>query len=106
MQKCITRTKKIQKGDQALRDAQIHCEIREKRFLTPILTRFAYLIHFLKSLVDNKPSIDYLYGTMPGIHDNTRVRRPSCIDWEFIQMIVISINTIVDSIVLNQCSGK
>ena len=43
---------------------------------------------------------------MPGIHDNIQARRPSFVDLEVIQMIVTSMKLIVDSIVLNQCSGK
>ena len=26
-------------------------------------------------LLENKPAIEYLYGTMPGIHDNIQARR-------------------------------
>ena len=33
MQKCITWTKKIQKGAQDIQEAQIHCGIKEKRLL-------------------------------------------------------------------------
>ena len=40
MQKCITWTKKSQKGAWALWEAQLHCGIKEKRLLTPVLTRF------------------------------------------------------------------
>ena len=36
MQKCITWTKKIQKGVRALREAYIHWGIKEKRLLVPI----------------------------------------------------------------------
>ena len=106
MQKCITWTKKIQKGARALREAQINCGIKEKRLLTPILTRFAYLIQSFRSLLENKPATKYLYGTMPGIHDNIRARRPSLVVWEIINMIMTSMKRIVVSIVLNQCSGK
>ena len=57
MQKCITWTKKSQKGAQALREANIHCGIKEKRLLTPVLDRFEYLIHSFRSLMENKPAI-------------------------------------------------
>ena len=40
MQKYITWTKKIQKGERALREAQIHYGIKEKRLITPVLIRF------------------------------------------------------------------
>ena len=106
MQKCITWTKKIQKGAWAIRDAQIHCGVTEKRLLTPVSTCFTYLIHFFRSLLDDKPTIDYLHRNMPVIHDNIRARRPSLVYWEVIQIIITSIKRTVDSIVLNQCSGK
>ena len=41
MQKCITWMKKIQKGAQALWEAQLHCGIKDKRLLTPVLTLLA-----------------------------------------------------------------
>ena len=43
--KCTTWTKNIQKGAQALQKSQFHCGIKVKHLLTPVLTRFAYLIH-------------------------------------------------------------
>ena len=58
------------------------------------------------SLFDNKPAIEYLYRSVPGIHDNIQARRPSLVDWEVIHMIVTSMKRIVGIIVLNQCSGK
>ena len=106
MQVCITWTKKIQKGARALLEAHIHCGIKQNRLLTPVLTRFAYLIHSFRSLLENKPAIEYFCGTMPGIHDNIRARRPSLVDWEVVQIIVTSMKRIVGSIILNQCSGK
>ena len=102
MQKCITWMKKSQKGARSLWDTHIHCCIKEKRILTPVLTRFAYLIHYSRSLLENEPAIEYIYRIMPGIHDNNRSRRPSLVYWEFIQMIVTSMKCIVFSIVLNQ----
>ena len=106
MQKFITWTKNIQKGVWALRDAHIHCGIKEKRLLTPVSARFAYLIHSFRSLLDNKPTIEYIYGTMPGIHYNIQEWRPSRVDRGVIKMIVTSMKRIVGSIALNQCSGK
>ena len=76
MQKCITWMKKIHKGALALREAHIHCGIKDKRRLTPALTCFAYLIHSFRYLLDNKPAMDYLYGIVLGIHDNILARRP------------------------------
>ena len=40
-QKCITWTKKIQKGAWDLWEAQLHCGIKDKRLFTPVLTRLA-----------------------------------------------------------------
>ena len=70
------------------------------------MTRFSYLIHSFRSLLDNKPAIEYIYGSIPGIHDNIQARTPSPVDWGFIQIIVTSMNLIVGSIILNQCSCK
>ena len=58
------------------------------------------------SLFDNKPAIEYLYGSIPGIHENIQARRPSLVGWEVIQMILSSMKRIIDRIILNQCSGK
>ena len=106
MQKCITYMKKSQKGGRDIRDAHIHCGIKEKHILTPVLTHFEYLINSFRSLLDNKPAIEYLYGTMTRIHDNILARRPSLVDWEFIQMIGTSMKRIVGRLILNQCSGN
>ena len=100
MQKCITWTKKSQKGAQAFREAQNHCGIKENCLPTTVSTSFAYLIHSFRLLLENKPSIEYLYGTMPGIHDNIQARRPSLVDWEVIHTIVTSMKRIVGSIIL------
>ena len=86
-------------GTDSLRD-------QGEALLTPVLTCFAYLIHSFRSLLENKPAIEYLYRTMPGIHDNIRARRPSLVDWEVIHMIVTIMKRIVGSIFLDQCSGK
>ena len=102
MQKCITWTKKIQKGARDLWEAQIHCGIKSKRLLTPVSNRFAYLIHSFISLLENEHAIEYLYRTISGIHDNTQARRPSLVDWEVIKMLVTIMNRIARNIVLNQ----
>ena len=106
MQKCITWKKKSHKGARALQEAHIHCWIKEKRLLTPVSNRFAYLIQSFRSLLENKPAIENIYGTMPGIHDIILERRPSLVDWEVIQMNLTSTKRIIGSIILNQCSGK
>ena len=96
MQKFIT------KWEQALRESHIHLGIKEKYLLTPVSTRFSYLIHSFRYLIENKPENEYLYGSMPGIHDNIRAMRPSLVNWEVIQIIVTSMKLIVVSIILNQ----
>ena len=106
MQKCTTLRKKSQKREQALREAHIHCGIKEKRLLTPVSNRFVYMIHYFSYLLDNKPEIEDLYGTMAGIHDNIRARMPSLVGWEAIKMIVTSMKRTVGSTALNQCYGK
>ena len=58
------------------------------------------------SLFDNKPAIEYLYESVPGIHDNIQARRASLVGLEVIQMILSSMKRIIDRIILNQCSGK
>ena len=83
-------------------DAHIHCRIKYKPLITPVLNRFAYLIHSFSSLMENKPTIEYIYGTMPGIHDNNREIRPYLVDWEVIQMVVTRMKRIVGNILLNQ----
>ena len=87
-------------------EAQIHWGIKEKHLLTPVSNRFAYLLHLFRSLMENKSSLEYLYGTMPGIHHNIRVRRPPFVDWGVIQMIVTIMKRIVGIILINQFSGN
>ena len=43
---------------------------------------------------------------MSGIHDNIRARVPYLVSWEVIQIIMTSMNLIVDVIILNQYYGK
>ena len=97
---------KIQKWERALREAQIHFRIKEKRLLTPVSTRFSYLIHSFRPLIENEPAIECLYGIMPGINENIWARRPYLVDWEVIQIIVTSMKRTTGIIILNQCYGK
>ena len=106
MQKFINWMKNIQKGAQALREAQLYCGIKEMRLLAPVLTCFTYLIHSFSSLLDNKPVIEYMYGSMTGIHENIWERRPSLVDWEVIQMILTITKCIIGSNVISQCYDK
>ena len=102
MQKCTTWKNKSQKGERDLRELHLHCGIKEKLLITPVLTRFAYLIHSFRSLLDSKPEIEYLYGSMSGIHENIWARRPSLVNREVIQMILTRMKHIVGRIILNQ----
>ena len=43
---------------------------------------------------------------MSGIHDNIRARVLYLVSWEVIQIIMTSMNLIVDVIILNQYYGK
>ena len=54
MQKCITWTKNIQKGAQALQEVHIHWRIKEKRLLTLVLNQFAFLIYLFIYLLNKK----------------------------------------------------
>ena len=54
--------KKSQKEAKALETAHKYVLIPCKRLITPVETRFAYLIHSLFSILGNKGSINYLYG--------------------------------------------
>ena len=56
--------------------------------------------------MENKPTLEYLYGIMPWIHDNTWEMRPSLVDWDVIQMIVTSMKHIFGITILNQCAGN
>ena len=76
MQCCITRTKNPQKGEKALETSQKHVELPCKRLITPVKTRFAYLIHCFRSLLENKVAINYLYDSMGSIPDRIREQNP------------------------------
>ena len=56
----------------------------------------------LQAPAGKKRAIEYLYGPMPGIHDNIRTRRTALVDWEVIHNILTSMNRIVGNIVLKQ----
>ena len=71
LQACITRTKS-HKGQKFLSEAQIHCNFPCQRLLTPVKTRFAYLIVAFRCLLKNRAAIDYLYGEKPGMSNSLR----------------------------------
>ena len=62
LQACITWTKKSHKGQKFLSDAQNHCKLPSQGLLTPVKTRFVYLIVAFRFLLKNSAAIDYLYG--------------------------------------------
>ena len=59
-----------------------------------------------RSLIDNEPVVEYLYGSIPVMHGNICARMPYLVDWEVIQIIATIMKCIFRSIVLNQCYGK
>ena len=51
IQRCITWTKKSQKGAKVLETAQKHVGLPCKKLIKPVKTRFYYLIHSFRSLL-------------------------------------------------------
>ena len=76
-----------------------------KRLITPVKTHFDYLIHSFHSLLENKGSINYLYGSMDNIPDIIREQNIYLTDWSVTSTVVMTIQRIVGSIVKNQASG-
>jgi len=106
MQKCITWTKKSQKGANYLRESQEHCDLRPMKLLTPVKTRFAYLILSFRCMLKNQKAIDYLYGEKPGMNAALRYRKPSSNDWLVVEVLVEVMKDVLDSIKFNQVSGE
>ena len=69
---CFITWTKTQKGAKALETAFNHVEIPCKKMITPVKTRFAYLIHSFRSLLENIGVVNYLYGLMDNITDIIR----------------------------------
>lgn len=105
MQKCITWTKKSQKGANSLRESQEHCRLCPMKLLTPVKTRFAYLILSFRCMLQNKKAIEYLYGEKPGMTTALRSRRPSSDDWLVAEVLVETMKDVLNSIKFNQMSG-
>ena len=107
MQACITWTKKSQLGGMKLTEAQLHTQVQVRKLLTPVKTRWAYLVESFKCLIRNRPAITYLYGECPGVSSRIKKRQPSWQDWEVIQMVVCAMKDITTSIKLNQaCANR
>ena len=102
MQKCITWTKKSKKGHTFLSESQLYCNLPITHLLTPVKTRFAYLMHAFWCLLKNRKAIDYLYGGKPGITDALRLRKPIWQDWEVTQVVVTTLKSLVGSVTVNQ----
>jgi hypothetical protein len=74
--------------------------------LTPVTTRFAYLIYAYCRLVSNQAVINYLYGQKEGMSPELRKRLPSKEDWEVARCLVETMKDVVDSITMNQTNGS
>lgn len=75
--KCITWTKKSQKGHTFLFEAQAHCNLKQKQLITPVKTRFAYLILSFCTLLKKRVAINYLYGEKFRLPPIIRTRKPT-----------------------------
>ena len=106
LQKCITWTKKSQKGCNSLREAQEFCHLPPQKLLTPVKTRFAYLIYAFRRLVSNQATINYVYGQKEGMSPELRKRLPSKEDWEVARYLVETMKDVVGSITMNQTNGS
>ena len=89
------------KWGKALETAQNHVGLPCKRRITPVKTHFDYLIQSLHSILENKGSINCLYGSMDNIPDIIRERNPSLADWSVTSTVVMTMQRIVGSIVKN-----
>ena len=56
--------KKSQNREKDLETEQKHVGLTCKRLITPAKTLFAYQIHYFRYLLENRVSINYLYGSM------------------------------------------
>ncbi len=57
-------------------------------------------------MLENRTAIDYLYGEKPGMSRQLRQRKPSPDDWAVAETLVITMDTIVTSISVNQASSE
>jgi len=105
LQACITWTKKSQKGQNGLAESQSHCQLPQRALITPVKTRFAYLVVSFRCLLENKEAIDYLYGQKPGMTSALRARKPTWQEWEIARMTVATLKGVVGAVTLNQAKG-
>ena len=59
-------------GGKSLETAQNNVGLPCKKLITPVKTRFAYLIHSFHYLLECRGAINYLYGLMDNIPDLIR----------------------------------
>ena len=88
MQRCIIWKERSHKGEKALEAAQNNSGLPSRMLVTPVKNRFAYLIHSLRSLLGNKPDINYLYVSMENITDKISERKPYLKDWSITITVV------------------
>ena len=81
--------KKSQKGHNFLQEAQKHCGLPKKWLLSPVKTRFACLVISLKSFIENRQEIDYLYGQKAGVPAKVRKRKSTWQEWAVVEAVVI-----------------
>ena len=103
MQRFIT-LKKSLKGAKDLGAVHKYVVFLCKRLITTIKTSFDYIIHSFHSLIENKGSINYLYGSMEIIPDRIRLEKRPLKDWSVTSTVVMTMRWIVGSIVKNQAS--
>jgi hypothetical protein len=89
-----------------LREAQEFCHLPTQNLLTPVKTRFEYLIYAFRCLVSNQAAINYLYGQKEGMSPESRKRLPSKEDWEVARCLVETMKDIVGSITMKQTNGS
>ena len=102
---CITWTKKSQKGASFLQQAQEHCGIPKQRLLSPVKTRFAYLILSFQTLLDNRKAMDHLYGEKTGVPAKIKKRKPTWQEWAVAEAIVLLLKDVTGLITVNQACG-
>ena len=95
--KAITWTKKSQKGAVALNQAQKCCKISNVRPLAHAKTRFAYILHYFKSLLINKDDIEYMY---------VKTYKPSDEYCEVVHVVFHTMKEVVAIIHKNELVGR
>jgi hypothetical protein len=92
LQKCITWTKKSKRVQFFETSTTRVLPSPPSKRLTPVKTRFAYLIYAFRRLVSNPAAINYLYGQKEGMSPELRKKLPSKEDWEVARFLVETMN--------------